>query len=236
MTNFSSNTLLTKVAVAVAVTFGGAVAASGAAYADPISMDWTFNTHSADGETISGNVIVGLQYDAGLTAESLANGSQTPYVYDLTSATGSVTFSGNLNQTVSVSGPTPTTLTNQPDNEFFFQYALPHANDGFVFDTYGVGVNLATTLPGIDLALDITYVGKSNIPVYTYQLLALDSNGDAGHVAIPGSNDAHLTEVLSDSMTAVPEPTGIALLGIGLLGIAFLRRRMQAPTMQEHMV
>jgi hypothetical protein len=204
---------------------------------------------------LSANVIIGLQFDPLFSLCSNASGGSQanceakdgsvpgPYTfvtktssgkttynldYDLVSAHGNVDFGGT---NVAVSGPAPS--SDQVNNEFFFTHPLPSAGDTYTFEntatptfsftSYGVGLSLASLLPGLDLTLDIS---PGIIQIGTLNGSGDSSFGNTG-LNLPNSGDEEV-QSFHQSLSQVPEPSSIAVLGAGLLGLgAFTRRRKQ---------
>lgn len=239
MTNFTTKTAIALAAGVMAASIMlPTVASASNIDTNVLYYDWQFKTVSTDGETIAANIVVGLQYNA-IYSDPGAPNTPDPYAYDVLSATGSVTFSGNVNETVAITGLVPATDATTPSDQIFFQQPLPLLNDGFLFNNAGVGVflstaglDLATALPGLDVGLNYTSKNGTNY----YQLVSLDSTGASGDNVLPGTitadnPDGTTFESISNTtqtLTQVPEPGAIALIGAALLGMAWFRRRTQS--------
>jgi hypothetical protein len=217
MAKFKTNSL------AIAFAAGVMALAAPIAQANEIFLDYTFTTPNTNGYTATGNILLTVD-TTNLGGSALA--PTYPFDYNITAAAGTVTFSG--------SGPTivddvtlgAATATNIPDNIIYTSAPIgPGAS--FAWDSEGLGIE--STIPP-NLFIDFsgnTCSGPKNAQTCTatYLLNGADSTISSLNNLPTTSGNYQQENLTFQSLTAVPAPLPIAMIGAALLGIGFVGQR-----------
>lgn len=182
------------------------------------------------------SVIVSVDMDlatAGIqnSATGIQGGSYTAGLFMQLTATGTATTLGSYNYSV---GFTPAGLRMTGRTETAFGSLAPIDNSNAINNTTG----RAFRFDGVDFGQgQLTPLGPVQVGTVTFDLI-----GTGVQTITPGLVENifdvffaanGVTNVSSDvsfnagtlTITAVPEPTSMALLGVGLVGVAVMRRR-----------
>jgi hypothetical protein len=179
-----------------------------------------FDDLAASGWTLSNNSSpAGLAWFQGVpeyfAAQSGATGSYALATYSSTTA---------LNGSISNWLISPELILGGASSLSFF--ARTEATEGFS-DTvkvyFNAGADAATT--SFTNLLGTVTLSTSGWTQYTIALPNAATGRIAFQYAVSDAATANLAAIDSVSVSAVPEPTSFALMGLGVLGLAFLRRR-----------
>ncbi|WP_428507913.1 choice-of-anchor J domain-containing protein [Roseateles sp.] len=179
-----------------------------------------FDDLAASGWTLSNNSSpAGLAWFQGVpeyfAAQSGATGSYALATYASTTA---------LNGSISNWLISPELILGGASSLSFF--ARTEATEGFS-DTvkvyFNAGADAATT--SFTNLLGTVTLSTSGWTQYTIALPNAATGRIAFQYAVSDAATANLAAIDSVSVSAVPEPTSFALMGLGVLGLAFLRRR-----------
>jgi hypothetical protein len=83
---------------------------------------------------------------------------------------------------------------------------------------------------GTDTTVLLPYEGAGTFSIAVSTLTGLNVSGGGGQVASNQSTSANGTAMVTynSQMTGVPEPGTLAMIGLGILGLAFVSRRLTA--------